>query len=555
MRARVLLLATLAACNLPYPANVGPTDAPQATIDSLPGAPDAMVDAMPLPDAAPGTLGLDVANARFFLRVGGGMASIGITLSRGAGVDGDVTVTVDSPPSMVSFDALTIPAGSTTGTLVAHALTNAAEIGEFNLTVKAVSGAAMATDSLDLDVIGHVGTLDPHFGLNGMAQIGTTADAFTPVAVFAQGDNVVVVMTVSNAGLTTKFLAYRLLVDGSQDSTFGVAGASTYDFTQIAITGGLQLAATVQSDGKIVLAGSGTGPGSNANDPFVARITVDGAIDSSLGPKRSDATSADDHVNSVVIDTVHPGQILLGGGTGATDAAEDSAIMRLTTSGDLDTSFATQGRAVTPHITPVDHVDSMVIVPSGPVGLSHIDGTSPAFAIYSISATGGLGAYGAAFGGSHSPSWPNSIGDTVGSQFLAWGHNGTTSLGVGSVFAVWQCTDNGSDGASCGYYESTQGARAQDVVSVVAIPDGSGYLAIGDDRDSSAPGTNDYQVDTILLAPNLAPMAVGTNGIVQDTSDHFQPVATVAHDDHRYDVLGFINPGGTPTVGVRRYFW
>src|SRR5947208_1585440 len=69
--------------------------------------------------AAPGTIALDVANDRFYLRTGG-TGSVPVTISRGAGENGDVVVKVHAPPNGVTFDPLTIGSGANAGTLAMH---------------------------------------------------------------------------------------------------------------------------------------------------------------------------------------------------------------------------------------------------------------------------------------------------------------------------------------------------------------------------------------------------------------------------------------------------
>ncbi len=136
--------------------------------------------------------------------------------------------------------------------------------------IAAVLGVALA--SMSTAAHAAAGDLDPAFG-NGGVQTLPFANSYAyadEVARQADGKIVVLGTAHSSVGILSDFALVRLLSDGSLDTTFGDEGRVTTDFDGRYDEG---LALALQSDGKIVAAGSSTGV------VAVARYLPDGSLD------------------------------------------------------------------------------------------------------------------------------------------------------------------------------------------------------------------------------------------------------------------------------------
>ncbi len=129
------------------------------------------------------------------------------------------------------------------------------------------------------------------------------------------------------------FAVVRYNPNGSLDTSFGFNGRVTTDFGSLEDYG---YSVTVQSDGKILLAGSSDG------DFALARYSSDGSLDttfSSYGKFTTDFGGSD-YGYSVVLQP--DGKILLAGTSSC-----DFALARYNTDGSLDTSFNDDGKLTT----------------------------------------------------------------------------------------------------------------------------------------------------------------------------------------------------------------
>lgn len=128
------------------------------------------------------------------------------------------------------------------------------------------------------------GSLDPTFGIGGkvMTAIGTTSDQV--LAMDIQSDGKIVVSGSSDKGGNNDFALARYNYDGSLDVNFDGDGKVT---TPIGLFDDIIYAVKIQSDGKIVVAGS-TDNYSRIADKHVfnfalARYNANGSLDNSFG--------------------------------------------------------------------------------------------------------------------------------------------------------------------------------------------------------------------------------------------------------------------------------
>lgn len=179
------------------------------------------------------------------------------------------------------------------------------------------------------------GSPDPTFGTNGVtvAALGPFVGA---AAAVVQPDGKIVTIGEAVLGVTTYMVSTRFNANGTLDAGFGFGGWAVVDFG--GGSGGNAIA--LQSDGKIVLAGTGYGSSSTL-DFAAARLMPNGTLDSTFGNAGTTTIPIGSYAiaNAVTIDSV--GRIDLGGA--AAVGQNKFAVARLLANGLLDTSFGTNG--------------------------------------------------------------------------------------------------------------------------------------------------------------------------------------------------------------------
>ena len=121
---------------------------------------------------------------------------------------------------------------------------------------------------------------------------------------------------------------------GQLDSTFGTGGVFATNFKQT--DGTMDIAAAIQSDGKIVVGGS------TPNGPALIRLNTNGALDSTFGKGGIVNNSFNNVLGVIVGIAIQPdGKILA-----FVPGFEGGAVGRFNTDGTLDTSFGTGGFAI-----------------------------------------------------------------------------------------------------------------------------------------------------------------------------------------------------------------
>jgi uncharacterized delta-60 repeat protein len=252
------------------------------------------------------------------------------------------------------------------------------------------------------------GSLDTTFGSGGIVQ--TNWNPGTPVAggfYYSYGGSVAGLAIQPDGKIViagTRYLdpsvgSYQYFVttmryntNGSLDTSFGTGGittTSTYPGFRSHAT-----SMSLQSDGKIVVAGYDTPPDGSTSDMAVVRYNTDGSLDTSfdidgiarvgfLGVSR-------DYANAVKIQS--DGKIVLAGYTDAI-AQRDFALARLNTNGSLDTSFNDDGLAITSIGTSHDVATSLGIQSDGKIvagGYGFFNSTENDFAMVRYNTNGSL---------------------------------------------------------------------------------------------------------------------------------------------------------------------
>ena len=180
----------------------------------------------------------------------------------------------------------------------------------------------------------NAGDLDPSFGTGG--KVYALPTNFMPaedVAVQADGKLVLVGSTLGPDN-TQDFAIVRLNPNGTPDSGFGSSGLVGIAFD--AAANEMATAVVIQSDGKIVVAGS-VQLGSPGWDFGVVRLNTNGTLDGTYsGGKVKVNFSGEDFAYDMI---VQPDDKVVITGTARPTPNKDLAIVRLTTTGALDSTF------------------------------------------------------------------------------------------------------------------------------------------------------------------------------------------------------------------------
>jgi uncharacterized delta-60 repeat protein len=198
------------------------------------------------------------------------------------------------------------------------------------------------------------GALDTTFNGTGKLVIARAGQDDLQAVTLQPDGSIVAVGSISG-----DFLAIRVLPGGTLDPAFGTAGIATAapgpgaDAAQ---------AVLVQPDGKIVAVGQSSN-GAN-NDMSIVRFTSAGALDTTFnttGMRLQPVGSASDDATAVA--QQDDGKLLVAGSS--TNTTSDFAVVRLTTTGALDATFATGGKLVIPIGTGNDYARSLALQPDG----------------------------------------------------------------------------------------------------------------------------------------------------------------------------------------------
>lgn len=197
------------------------------------------------------------------------------------------------------------------------------------------------------------GSFDTSFGNRGkvaaaLSGFGAGGDAFG----LQPGGKIVVGGSYYNfENGTEDFVLMRFTADGTVDATFGTDGTSYIDFSgEMGSIGADQLIAiAIQPDGKIVAVGM-TDDGAEGNHMAVARCNADGSLDGSFGGdgKQAIRVTGLPFERAMAVALQSDGKIVVAGTTTSdVTLREIFAVARLNTNGALDPSFSSDGKLTT----------------------------------------------------------------------------------------------------------------------------------------------------------------------------------------------------------------
>jgi uncharacterized delta-60 repeat protein len=214
---------------------------------------------------------------------------------------------------------------------------------------------------------------------NGVGLLGVVTPIEAPTGMAIQSDGKILVSGASSS--PHRGIVVRVNDDGTLDGSFGVAG-------EAAIPGSPFFDVDVQSNGKIVVAGSATA------GQFVARFDSVGSLDPSFGGGGSVTDPA--LRSGLAVQVQANGKIVVVGGYSAASAAFPEQLWQLsryTPSGTLDASFATGGVATaafsplgtypsTPPFSSTSSAAGLLLEPDGRiVAVGQLGGTASQFLI------------------------------------------------------------------------------------------------------------------------------------------------------------------------------
>ena len=208
------------------------------------------------------------------------------------------------------------------------------------------------------------GSLDAAFGDSGKVTTDFFGKHDQVYAVAIQADRKIVV-----AGGATSvknifgFALARYNTDGKLDSTFGAGGKLITSFIPNQLSEAHALA--IQSDGKIIAAGSGS-PGFGMDFALV-RYNPDGSLDQTFGTSgrtTTDFSGSEDQARALAIQP--DGSIIAAGYAGLSNRpSTDFALARYKSNGALDPTFGSDGRVTTDFFDGYDGVSALALESDG----------------------------------------------------------------------------------------------------------------------------------------------------------------------------------------------
>jgi uncharacterized delta-60 repeat protein len=234
------------------------------------------------------------------------------------------------------------------------------------------------------------GQLDTNFGSGGKVLNVFSSSPESVQSIYQQSDGKILVAgTTSNGDGSYKFALARFLSNGTRDTSFNTA---------ITFNGSVHTIYSIaqQSDGKILVGGTGWGGSTNYYDFALARYNSNGTLDNTFGTYGIVATNFNDGWDVIKkIYILSDGKILVGGYSASGNGYQDTsiAIARYTNQGVLDTTFSGSGKATIPLAGSWRGSQDIAFQTDGKIiasGSTDIYGIAPALEVIRINTDGSL---------------------------------------------------------------------------------------------------------------------------------------------------------------------
>ncbi len=189
------------------------------------------------------------------------------------------------------------------------------------------------------------GTLDNSFDTDGLVMTDIWGSIDIAYSIAIQPDGKIIAAGYSFNGGANDFAVVRYNTDGSLDTSFDTDGMVT---TQIGSSVDMGYSIALQSDGKIVVAGNSLTSGSDYNFAVV-RYNSDGSLDTSFdadGKVVTPITGGSEEDKGYAVAIQSDGKIVVAGSTLA-GTNYSYALIRYNPNGSLDNSFDSDGIVIT----------------------------------------------------------------------------------------------------------------------------------------------------------------------------------------------------------------
>jgi len=161
---------------------------------------------------------------------------------------------------------------------------------------------------------------------------------------------------------------YSLAQPGELDSAFNGNGR---EFTLFPGTSMIAFASAIQTDGKLLVAGSGDGFDISGYNCIILRYNDDGTLDNSFGNGGEASTDfGKDYEDFFSVTVQQDGRILAGGISGVFGSNQKGILARYNMDGGLDSSFGINGKIITDYgagANGVAEVQSVKVLPGGKI--------------------------------------------------------------------------------------------------------------------------------------------------------------------------------------------
>jgi uncharacterized delta-60 repeat protein len=262
---------------------------------------------------------------------------------------------------------------------------------------KIVAAGITFGSTLDFAVVRYNtdGTLDSSFSTDGIAivPVGSGNDAASSMVIQTDG-KIVIAGRAITTGSIFHFAVARLDTNGSLDTSFDSDGVLITVIGTNANETSDAKALTLQSDGKIVVAGVATANNATGTNFAVVRYNTDGSLDTSFdsdGTLTTDISGDGDIPAGVLIQS--DGKILVTGEVDIDANEEDFCLVRYNADGTLDNTFGTGGIVTTDFDGDNDNPASVILQPNGKIivaGYSYIGASFPDFSLARYNTDGSL---------------------------------------------------------------------------------------------------------------------------------------------------------------------
>jgi len=275
----------------------------------------------------------------------GTSVTVDATVTRSAGFDGAIDLTVTGLPNGVSAAPVNVAKGATSATITLSADAAAPHSLPTDAAVNGTSGTVSAQQGVTVTVRGPAGSLDTSFADGGKAIVPIDGSDDYARAMTVQPDGKIVVAGWGNTSIGYAFELARLQRDGALDTAFGNAGKV---LTKIGNGAAEANAVALQADGKILVAGT-VNESPKGKSFALARYNSDGSLDTAFGSNGIVITSFGSQSDEAFAIAVQPdGKIVLGGHAMSATRGLDFALARYETDGTLDFGFGVNGQVLEP---------------------------------------------------------------------------------------------------------------------------------------------------------------------------------------------------------------